>query len=152
MGRFLILLIPILAKSILIAPVAVVKALKVYQKEPIVKFMFTLLASKIREVLTKIMNEGSWLTSWKVDVFDENRRHSVVEEPHLVLGLDLKSTSPLSLLHQVVVDRVDVFAELVESLKESNFIFWRPVHSLGSRLALWSHDCFWLLLFLVAHF
>lgn len=59
MGRFLILLIPILAKSILIAPVAVVKALKVNQKEPIVKFMFTLLASKIREVLTKIMNEGS---------------------------------------------------------------------------------------------
>lgn len=59
MGQFLILLIPILAKSILIAPVAVVKALKVYQKEPIVKFMFSLLASKIQEVLTKIMNEGS---------------------------------------------------------------------------------------------
>lgn len=53
MGQFLILLIPIFAKSILIALVAVVIALKEYQKEPIVKLMFTLLASKITEFPTK---------------------------------------------------------------------------------------------------
>lgn len=151
MGQFLILLIPTLATLIPISSVAVGIVLKVYQKVPVVKFDCFILA-KIREFLTKISNEGSGLTSWKADVFDENRRHSVVEEPHLVLGLDFQPTSSFSLLHQVVVDRVDVFAKLVEGLKESNFIFWRPVHSLGSRLALQSHDYFWLLLFLVAHF
>lgn len=151
MGQFLILLIPTLATLILISSVAVGIVLKVYQKEKVVKFDCFILA-KIREFLTKISNEGFGLTSWKADVFDKNRRHSVVEEPHLVLGLDFQSTSSFSLLHQVVMDCVDVFAKLVECLKESNFIFWRPVHSLGSRLALWSHNYFWLLLFLVAHF
>lgn len=52
MGQFLILLIPTLATLIPISSVAVGIALKVYQKEPVVKFDCFILA-KIRGFLTK---------------------------------------------------------------------------------------------------
>lgn len=58
MGQFLILLITTLATLIPISSVAVGIALKVYQKEPVVKLDCVILA-KIKEFLTKISNEGS---------------------------------------------------------------------------------------------